>query len=289
MKNINLKLGLILVSGVMNYTCLAQDLYYFCNSNSTRRGFFSYMYSVLGFLDFLEEQHAAGEVSFNSDIYFDPAHGPNWWEYNFEPIQVQAELKECGKHQTFESNFKSTYVATKMPLARIKELYNRHIHPKPHIKHQLEIFKQRHFHNKKVIGVHYRGTDKQLLEATPIDYETVIQAIKDTIKKLQLSNLEYSIFVATDEQKFLDAMTKEFPTTVYQQQVRRSTNHAQPIHIGMQNPYQETEAAILDFLLLQQAHILIRTSSSLSFIASAVSPTLEQDLLLNQSTWGSRG
>ena len=60
-----------------------------------------------------------------------------------------------------------------------------------------------------MIGLHYRGTDKAS-EAPKVPYEQVqmeVRQITDTLPE----DFPYKIFVATDEQAFLDFMIQHFP------------------------------------------------------------------------------
>ena len=244
------------------------------------------MFGIIGFLDFLEKNHSCGEVLLNSDFYLDPKLKGNWWEYHFEPIKIlpanaDSELKITPYPI---SNNWYNYAITEMPFSRIRELFDRYIKPKPHVLHKVRAFCEQNFGDKTVVGLHYRGTDKQRLESDFIGYNAVFEQVTGILQQLESSGQVYVLFVATDEQEFLDAICERFPGTVYQTGLYRPYGK-RPIHFSMPDPYHDTEAAIIDFILLSRANILIRTSSLLSFMASIVSPNLKKQVMLNKSNW----
>ena len=53
-------------------------------------GLFSLFNDILALLDSYEKGNYSGiEVNFGTKgLYYDPDHGPNWFEYYFEPIQT---------------------------------------------------------------------------------------------------------------------------------------------------------------------------------------------------------
>ena len=66
-----------------------------CNGGTDAAGMFSEFAAVLGLLehhDTWKRLYAGMRVDFKDQgLYFDPARGPNWWEYYFEPVVFGSE------------------------------------------------------------------------------------------------------------------------------------------------------------------------------------------------------
>ena len=128
------------------------------------------------------------------------------------------------------------------------------------------------FTGYRVIGVHYRGTDK-VGEVAAVQYSVIIALIQAEIE----IDPDIKIFVATDEQRFLKEMCKNFPGKVVAIDAIRSTNGYPvhyPSHRGAVN-YQKGEEALVDCIVLSQCSKLYRTSSNLSSASMRFNPTLE--------------
>lgn len=118
------------------------------------------------------------------------------------------------------------------------------------------------------LGVHYRGTDKNLADwdTNPITHEDFIILIKDFILKHREIN---SIFVSTDDYAFVGKMEKQFKSY-------KIINLGRVDHHKNKNSIQNKgDRAVLDCLLLSRCKYLIKTSSALSGFAKVLNPNLE--------------
>ncbi len=235
-------------------------------------GFFSVFNTVLGALEFYENSDDADGfiVDFEkSGFFYDPNFGENWWEYYFEPIKLGTpNINEI----IFKEYKKITFsfsAQLKMSRERSYELINNYIKLKPHIQNKLDAFVKEHFEGETVIGLHYRGTDK-ILEAPKINYELVGKLLS---KEIENDN-SIKIFVATDEDSFLQYMYKKFPGRIIALDAIRSKNDI-PVHkIMTESPYQKGEDALLDCLLLSKCSKIYKTASNLSDVSIKFNPTM---------------
>lgn len=152
-----------------------------------------------------------------------------------------------------------------------RRLIDDYIHVKPEIMEKITQFQIDNFMGKFVISVHYRGTDK-IVEAPSVDYNTVFVKVNEIIRTHAGS--EYKIFVATDEQAFLDFMISRYGARVcYNPNAIRSRN-GKPVHMSDCDRYQCGLDAIMDAILLSRGHYLIRTSSNLSLWSTFFNPDI---------------
>ena len=244
-------------------------------------GLFWSMLNIIGALRLYEEGYYAGvKVDFGSDhrygLYYDPARGSNWWNYYFEPIHVGNPADGplfCTIHGDSERSYGNL---TEFHTYRDQchQIIKKYIHVKPHIKKKIKAFAARNFKVRVVVGVHYRGTDKYT-EVPLAAYDRVFEKLSELIKKIERrSAKEIRIFVATDEQPFLDYLNAAYPDKIISYDALRSSN-GQPVHYAQDlDNYQKGEDAVIDCLLLAYCQALIKTSSNLSLCASYFNPKI---------------
>jgi len=248
-------------------------------NNPSDSGMFSVFNSVLGALALYDQGKYAGlKVDLNSGRYLDPLKGPNWWEYFFMPISLGKEKKESYSfslaeymHLALKDAPSNRYLAYR--------LIQRYIRLRPEIQQELNIFTSRHFAGHFVIGVHHRGTDKKM-EVPTVSYEKTYQMLLQIIYRLSPAERNtLKIYVATDEQPFLDFLETRCPGyLIYSSSVRsdgRKALHSYGTGFYT-SPYQMGKEALMDCLLLSQCQILVRPQgSALSRIASCFNPTMK--------------
>ncbi len=206
--------------------------------------------------------------------YYDPIYGKNWWNYYFEPIvlgsQEESETKLLSKA---EGEYVCSIRRQIMTREEIISLVRKYVRPLPWIQEQASHFKKQCFDGFFIIGVHYRGTDKEK-EAPRVYYEEVFEKIKEYIP----SNLPHKIFVATDENNFLQSIHEQFPKQVIATDSQRSEGKV-GVHFWRNRPFEVGKEAVIDALLLSYCDLLIRTSSNLSLWSTYFNPNLPVILL----------
>lgn len=251
-----------------------------CPAEGSDKGFFSEFGSVLGMLedyDRWKPLYAGVTIDFgNQGYYFDPARGPNWWEYYFEPFAI---APRCGAPIRRLSDQERTVYATRAEhrLSRRKggALIARYIRIRAEVSAKVDAFAQAHFAGHHMIGVHYRGTDK-IKEAPRVSYETVRAAVEREIAGARTE--DFRIFVATDEQAFLEYFRGVFPHLVCNRDAIRSVD-GRRVHGNDARSHRKGEEALVDCLLLSRCDRLVRTESNLGLCAAFFNPALSQTLL----------
>ena len=233
---------------------------------------FSMFNDVLDLLKAYENGHYAGiKVEFNKKgYYYDRKHGRNWWEYYCMPIvlgDTKAKLKGVfgngAAHYRFSREEAHYYI-------------EKYIHLKMPIQKTIAQFALKNFEGYYVIGVHYRGTDKSK-ESPRVSYDVVLEEIN---KQIALAGSKYKIFLATDEQPFLDYLRSIFKDKLcYQVDAIRSSDENAVHNNPNVDHYKAGLEAITDCVLLSQTNFLIRTSSNLSIWSTWFNPTLPDVIL----------
>lgn len=248
-------------------------------------GMFSVLFHVLGALKKAESESYSGvEINFGKHgLYYDPErkeNGENWWEYYFEPIKAEGNAFPEVIQESDYSDF--VYEAeAKLSRKEAHELIQKYIQIRPEILEEVNAFVDQHFTNQgRIIGIHYRGTDKSS-EAARMSYEQVFERVDHLLNGAQKIE-KYKIFVATDEEDFVQAIQKRYPGKIVVSNAERSRD-GKPLHFSDQNKYQMGRSALVDMLLLSRTTDLLRTSSNLSFFATLMSPHLRVFSLTERS------
>jgi len=253
-------------------------------NNPSDSGMFAIFRSVLGGINYYEQGNYAGfKVDLNSGRYLDPAIGPNWWEYFFEPLSLGTQGSKV-HHFTFDEYMELH--TCPFPEFRAYQFIQAYIHLKQHIQKKLDTFVNRNFRGHFVIGVHHRGTDK-ILEWPPVPYKKTYEAIKEVIKGLsETDKKDFVIYIATDDKNFLTFIKKRFPKKIIYNEFARSINST-PLHeYGpnfYSNNYQMGEEALLDCLCLANCNVLIRPwFSCLSWASTTFNPYIRDIVLMGE-------
>lgn len=239
-------------------------------------GFFSTFHLVLGTLDFYERSQDADAIIIdfeNFGFYYDPKHGPNWWSYYFDTSIIGSISNHESKFSLREKGAMSLYAGLVMSRERGYELIQKYMPLKPYLEEKINSFVKKNFQGNYVIGVHYRGTDKA--NEAP-HYSFIVNLIKQEIISRKDHNLEapIKIFVATDDQMFLNEMQKNFPEKVLYSDAARS-NNGQPVHYQSSvDAFKKGEEAILDCILLSKCSKLYKPESNLSNASMKFNPTI---------------
>jgi len=94
-----------------------------------------------------------------------------------------------------------------------------------------------------------------------VPYHKIVKQANKIFKKR--GEKKCKIFIATDEQSFLDYMLNKYGDLVSYRNVQRSFN-GKSLHLQNNEPYQQGLELIIDTVLLSRGNYLIRNSSNLS-------------------------
>jgi len=207
-------------------------------------GFFWQIYNILNMLYVCEDHGFTPVVVFDTGLYFEKrpkftsniaSYDPdNWYNHFFKPLNQTDRPQEFwinymkhNKLTAYQNNKserpvmlfdRSTLKSINRNSSRVKRftsLWHKYISVQPHIVQLVEDFKTQHkFQLKTVLGLHFRGTDKFASssgsEDKPLHYEYGFCAdlLAEYVKKHKLTADNAVIFIATDEEPFIDFMQK---------------------------------------------------------------------------------
>lgn len=250
---------------------------------STPHGYSSGMFAsftyVLAGMDFAKQNKYGGvQVNFGKNgHYYEESKGDNWFSYYHNQILFENKkdltVKKINQNDAYS---KLATIECHKSRIEVNKLINESFKLNEDIQKEVDTFVLQNFEGHHVISIHYRGTDKmtaqgdwKVAEAHRVQYDEMIAKIKKYIADNKL--MKFKIFVASDEQAFIDKMNAKFPQKVITTNARRSTN-GKPLHFNIDNPYETGKDALIDSHLLSRGNVLFRTTSTLSLWSSFLNP-----------------
>ena len=281
-------------------------------------------------------------VKYTRGYYHDPRIGQNWWEYFFEPFH-DARLDAPIETAIVENRMQPITQIPPPPARDRAHLYTNHtfqsllrpmnidwgsmykeIRLKPALERKVQGFVDAHFPSPRMVGVHYRGTDKfpnhgmkeDLHSLSHAPYEQVLDAVRGFIET-QSQPETWGVFVASDEEDFVQAAKSRLPRVVAYASTRSSFNtsgldigdttecaagntapaceayheivRTHSIHRGMKHvpPFKKGEDAIMDMWLLARCHAMFRNTAGGNFSSqpSRINPNLRLFSLQKDGTF----
>lgn len=213
----------------------------------------------------------------------------NVWEYYFEQphIATYPPVEEISTTineiiDVPESEFRDVFMknASEEYISRRRQEYGniiaKYIKLKPHLEEKINNFVTTHFKGKKVLGVHFRGTDhpdkKEVFE--------YLQTIKDRAANYDI------IFCASDEAARYNVLKTVFGKKVVSyDSIRSDSSH--PLHHSTDPSYYKSiptyrigeDAIIETFLLSKTDFIFCCSNSNVNYLARAINPNLPSQAL----------
>ncbi|MDO8483137.1 MAG: glycosyltransferase [bacterium] len=241
---------------------------------ASERGMFSIFRQMLDIISVYGERKIS--VEFYNTLYNDIPE-ENMWEYYFEPLKNDVRRR----YPDLYFNVRPYKDALSSENKTHLELFNQVIKDRVRIKQEIlgkaEAYLQEHFTNKKIIGVHFRGTDvwksvggmtnNIFRKAYPEEYFPVIDGL--------LENGYDNIFLATDEEAVYLQFKERYGLKLLSYSKHRSTDKRVIVHYLTEKQsatkYAFTkkelgEEVIIDCVLLSKSDFFLYGDSNVSTV-----------------------
>ena len=247
-----------------------------CAKGNEASGLFSEFCAVIGCLDHFEAHrtiYSGMRVDFGEHgLYYEPARGPNWWEYYFEPIEIGQRARPPKAVPLWQHDWFAERVEQHVSRMSASQLIDAHVRVRRAISDLADAFWRDAAGDSHIVGVHYRGTDK-IEEAPRVPYDAVAAGVKSAAPAGS-----WKVFVATDDARCLEYFHSMFPGRVISRRVQRSFDD-RPVHKQPGDGYQKGLDALVDCLLLSRCSALVRTASNLGLVATYFNPRMPVRLI----------
>jgi hypothetical protein len=155
-------------------------------------------------------------------------------------------------------------------------LFEKHLVFEQSILSEVDAYCKDNFINYKVLGVHYRGTDKSG-EAPRFNEDMLITEIENCL----INNSFDKVFISTDEQKILEIISNRFKNidVIFRADALRSDNGDQFHRKPANSKEIVNRDAIANILILSRTHFLLKTASIMSDCCFIFNPELQYKIL----------
>lgn len=229
---------------------------------SEYRGFFSFVNQYLSACHYYHNDNVY--VSFDltkKSKYYDPSitYTDNVWEYFFNVDKLENVPEERAVWGQFGNRFSYTFNYYDLSNRAIaEEVINKHLIIKPNILDKINNFVDENFKDKKILGVHKRGTD--------IGQHHDVKSLNDYFNEVDKHIQNYdALFISTDERSVIDKFNERYGNVIFNSYESLSTNPDLPNFLAPNvSGYKMGEDVLIDASLLSKTDFLIQTNSNLS-------------------------
>ena len=158
-----------------------------------------------------------------------------------------------------------------------KQLFDKYLLFNPEITDEVLQFTEKWFTGKRVLGIHYRGTDK-VNEATSVSFNQLLHATQEILDNDDPFDL---IFISTDDTRIIEQLKIadiQIPVVCREDIFRTDTGVR--FHLGADNSKEVIHyEAIVNCLILSHCDFLLKTASLLSDCSMIFNPSLPAVIL----------
>ena len=213
----------------------------------------------------------------------------NSWLYYFEPVSKYT-LSEVYQRQNvlitngfFSENMKKNYHSDK----NLIRIFKKYIKIKKKFIKSANYYEKENFLNKKVLGVHLRGTDRKTTTNHPFPptITQMYQLIDDAMNKYKFNK----IFLITDQEKYLKLFQIKYENLLCfrKESFRSNQSKIFDLKVRKNHRYEIGRDNIEEMLILSKLKYLICTTSNLSQASCLISKNNMNYMEVEENGWNS--
>ena len=202
----------------------------------------------------------------------------NSWEYYFKNLSnyTLEEVYRSNKVIVTNDKFYNIFKYSLINDLDLKNLFKSEIFINDKLKNLINFIKKKHFIDKKILGVHFRGTSYKQSPGHPFP-ATKKQMINLVNKILQKYKIDM-IFLSTEEEQYLDLFKKVYGNKVFylESPYRSNKNDAFKVYPRKNHRYKLGREILIETFLLSQSDHFIYVNSNVSSAAMALNINKDQ-------------
>lgn len=213
----------------------------------------------------------------------------NSWLYYFEPVSKYT-LSEVYQSQNvlitngfFSKNMKKNYHSDK----NLIRIFKKYIKIKKKFFKSANYFEKKNFLNKKVLGVHLRGTDRKTTTNHPFPptIAQMYQLVDCAISKYKFNK----IFLITDQEKYLKLFQIKYGNLLCFRKETFRSNQSKifDLKVRKNHRYEIGRDNIEEMLILSKLKYLVCTTSNLSQVSCLISKNNINYMEVEVNGWNS--
>lgn len=249
-------------------------------------GFAARFVRCLELLSYCDEQNLMPELQFGYQRSGD--NKDYFSELFFYSDRIASEIQDryIDVREVSELGLPENY-NQKLNLSKARCLIDKYLGIQPAIVNEVNDFVLTHFIKKKVLGLHYRGTDK-VLEAARVEYSFVKEKVEALLNEPEKYDL---LFVSSDEADFINYLRKHLTIPIATRSDAFRSLDGNQFHRNKDIDMSQVNTdAFVNMLLLSKTDFLLKSASCLSDCSLIFNPDLPFQYLNKpaadmQNTW----
>ncbi len=279
-------------------------------------GFFAFVQYALNQIRHCERHNLLPVINYDSshnNTFYDPTRGPNMWDYYFHPPagysfeDIRTRLEDSDdplrrEHMTCLTDEEISDLCQRNPDSIYHYTYGywrsnppsdaRRWYDEQRRKGQAYVAKYLKINeailetvdqfmstkNDYWVGAHIRGTDMRYAPTVPL------QRYFEHFDKTLEERTNARLFVATDQQQYIDALIDRYGNRLVYQNCLRSESEVVPHKMRRENPSRAGDEVLMDAIILSRCDFLLKCPSAVGEFAHYLNPNLRSlDLNFDQT------
>ena len=190
----------------------------------------------------------------------------NSWEYFFKNT-CRIKLDRVYMEYNYKFSDEKTVITSIIKKSLYPEFKNilSKISIKKNLTQKFNKFKKDNFKNKKILGVHFRGSDQKTAALHPFP-PTINQMLKNSELLMNQYNFDH-LFLVTEEEKYFNEFKKKFGSKLITYNCYRSKTDIFKDYPRKNHRYLLGFETIINMLLLSETNYLLHSNSNFSAMA----------------------
>ena len=194
----------------------------------------------------------------------------NAWEYYFENFSGYTidEIYQSQNVYITSNSFEETFFKD-LNTEEITKFFREHIRVKKNYLKFVINFSEKNFKNKKVLGIHFRGTSYKNAPGHP--FPATKKQIINKINEVKMHNHFDKVFLVTEEENYKKFLISRFKEKILfiKSSYRSNKNDAFKVYPRRNHRFKLGREALIETLLLSKCDYLIHITSNISSAAIA--------------------
>ena len=259
--------------------------YYAIDMNTDAMGLGARIINMLEILLYCDTQGYIPLIKFN---YREKDHQTDYFKelfyYKQKQPQYSSKITYTSIRDTSDLEWKNYNKRLRLNIA--KDLFDKYVGFNQKITEEVSAFTDKWFAGKRVLGIHYRGTDKTA-EAPAVSYQELLNYICKTRADHPEFNL---IFLSSDDANVISFLTdSNLPVPIVCREDVIRSESGDPIHLRQENSkITINRDAMVNCLILSKCNYLLKTASLLSDCSVIFNPDLQVSVInapYSHATW----
>jgi hypothetical protein len=190
-----------------------KEINFYVIKRSPGAGFFSNLLYVISQLQYANKKGMVPIVDMqNFPTYYNQKKNikdiKNIWELYFNQVSDYSLEEVYQSKNVYFSPSRYNFFFEDYKKKSLKKIFDKYIKVKPHIMKEVNDFINKNFFTKKIVGIHFRGTDQKI--SSGHSHPPTLYQITSIIDSMLNKNKDINFFLLTEDLKYYQILKKKY-------------------------------------------------------------------------------